>query len=158
LDGTAARIEGYANGTKIDPLTLLMPHLREGMSTDVLQSALDISDDSPLPGNVIPFSMYEPSPSDSALPFTVLPDEIQSLGEKVDKGAAQKRFSRLTGQLMNKVGGDAESARALLSPESPPDWTSAGGKRIQAVMACLTIPDPWREPDFIALRDAYPLH
>ena len=39
-----------------------------------------------------------------------------------------------------------------------PDWDSAGGKRIRALADLLTLPSDWREPDFVALRDAYQLH
>jgi hypothetical protein len=103
--------------------------------------------------------MYEPPPEqNTGLPFTVLPDDIQSMAGGVDKGTAEKMFNRLTGQLMKKVGGDSDAARALISGEAAPEWNSDGGKRIQAVMSCLNIPENWRDPDFTALRDAYPLH
>ncbi len=39
-----------------------------------------------------------------------------------------------------------------------PNWNSPGGRRLHALMRCLTVPDHWREPDFGVLRDAYQLH
>jgi hypothetical protein len=67
-------------------------------------------------------------------------------------------FNRLTGTLMKKVGGDSDRARALIAGEGTPDWNSNGGQRIQALLNSLTLPTGWREPDFVALRDAYALH
>jgi hypothetical protein len=158
LDGAESRIEVYADGERIDPpriAELLVPYLRSGVSEVALRLALEPP---AAPENVTPFSMYEPPTSGTSLPFTVLPDEVQSLGEKVDKGTAEKMFNRLTGQLMKKIGGESDAARALIASEVAPDWNSIGGKRIQAVMDCLNLPTNWREPDFVALRDAYPLH
>jgi hypothetical protein len=73
-------------------------------------------------------------------------------------------IDRLSQNLLNKVGQrtgtDAQSmsaaAQEMISP-TPPDWNSPGGQRIRAVMQCLTVPDNWRDPDFVALRDAYQL-
>jgi hypothetical protein len=160
LDGAEARIEAYHQGQRADVADALTPYLRAGMVADDLRDAS--KPPRPAPdgsGNVIPFSMYEPPPEKSSgLPFTVLPDDIQSMAGGVDKGAAEKMFNRLTGQLMKKVGGDSDAARALIAGEGAPDWNSDGGKRIQAIMNCLNIPANWRDPDFVALRDAYPLH
>jgi len=158
LDVTEARIEVYANGERADLLASLTPYLRTDSDIEALQTALEPLRPEPPPGNITPFSLYEPPPPPTTLPFTVLPDEVQSLAGKVDKDAAEKMFNRLTGQLMKKVGGDADGARALIAGEGAPDWDSPNGNRIQAVMNCLTIPANWREPDFTALRDAYPLH
>ena len=159
LDGAEARIEAYHKGERADLTDALTPYLRAGTVADDLRDAAKPPRPVPDSGNVIPFSMYEPPPQPtSSLPFTVLPDDIQSMAGGVDKGTAEKMFNRLTGQLMKKVGGDSDAARALISGEGAPDWNSDGGKRIQAVMNCLNIPANWRDPDFVALRDAYPLH
>ncbi|MEO8608765.1 MAG: hypothetical protein ABI690_12820 [Chloroflexota bacterium] len=159
LDGAEGRIEVYQNGQHGEIADVLTPYLRAGIVADDLRDASKAPRPMSDSGNVIPFSMYEPPPEKSSgLPFTVLPDDIQSMAGGVDKGAAEKMFNRLTGQLMKKVGGDSDAARSLIAGESPADWNSEGGKRIQAVMNCLNIPANWREPDFIALRDAYPLH
>jgi hypothetical protein len=159
LDGTDARIEAYHNGQPADIADAFAAHLRDGITADDLREASKAPRPPSDSGNVIPFSMYEPTQQQtSGLPFTVLPDDIQSMAGGVDKGAAEKMFNRLTGQLMKKVGGNSDEARALISGEGAPDWNSEGGKRIIGVINCLKLPANWREPDFIALRDAYPLH
>ncbi|MGB1286519.1 MAG: hypothetical protein ACPG7F_08305, partial [Aggregatilineales bacterium] len=38
------------------------------------------------------------------------------------------------------------------------DWNSQGGQYIRALMACLTLPENWRTPDFTSLRIAYSLY
>jgi hypothetical protein len=160
LDGAKARMEFYVNGERADLPSALKLYLHEGVSIEIVEAALKApTGELPAsPGSISPFSMYEPPPPATTLPFTVLPDEVQSLADKVDKGAAEKMFNRLTGQLMNKVGGDAGAARSLIAGEGAPDWNSSGGHRIQVLMDCLTVPANWREPEFTALRDAYPLH
>jgi len=157
LNGTEARIEAYGNGERADVVDMVALYIRAGVTVDHLRAILAVPADQPLPGSVTPFSLYEPPQPASVLPFTVLPDDVQALAGKVDKGAAEKMFNRLSGALMKKVGGEADAARALIAGEGVPDWNSAGGQRIQALMDSLTIPANWREPDFIALRDAYPL-
>lgn len=81
--------------------------------------------------------------------------QMQALSSQVDPQQAQKMFDRLSGSLMKKAGGDAKAAQSLLNA-STPDWNSAGGQRIRAVLACLNL--SWREPEFNTLRDAYQLH
>lgn len=159
LNGTEATIAAYANGTGADVTDTFAAYLREGVTIDQVSQLLTVAaNDEPLPGNVIPFSLYEAPTTQTTLPFTVLPDDVQSLAGKVDKGAAEKMFNRLTGTLMKKVGGDADGARALIAGEGSPDWNSNDGQRIQALMNLLNLPRQWREPDFVALRDAYALH
>lgn len=159
LDGAEAHISAYADGTGADVTDTFAAYLRHEATTDQLRQIVTIpTNDEPLPGNVIPFSMYEAPTIETTLPFTVLPDDVQSLAGKVDKGAAEKMFNRLTGTLMKKVGGDSDGARALIAGEGAPDWNSNGGQRIQALMNSLTLPANWREPDIVALRDAYALH
>jgi hypothetical protein len=63
-------------------------------------------------------------------------------------------FARLSGNLAAKSAAGAGDTNALLRQ---PDWNSAGGRKIVALLGCLAIPG-WREPDFVTLRDAYALH
>ena len=97
--------------------------------------------------------------TDSGGVFANLPDDIQALADDVDQAQAQKMFDRLSGDLMKKVGGTqaTEAAHDLIGG-SAPDWNSLGGRRLHAVMRCLTTPDQWRDPTFTTLRDAYQLH
>ena len=90
-------------------------------------------------------------------PFDHLPDDVRALGAGVDPRQAQKLFDRLSGQLMRKAGADADAAGDLLKGGGP-DWNSADGRRIRAVLGCITLPGDWRAPDLETLRDAYRLH
>ena len=149
LQGADAEIGVYMQGEAANPEAALSPFLRPDRTPHDLQQALRTT------SNVIPLEG-----SDSGLPFNALPEDIQTLAGQVNTGQAQKMFARLSGDLLKKVSGDkqqAEAARALISHSDTPDWNSGGGLRIRAVMACLTVPETWREPDFDSLRDAYPL-
>jgi hypothetical protein len=69
---------------------------------------------------------------------------------------AERLFNRAAKGIFR--GSSSEDARALLSEDTTPNWDSSGGRQLAALMACLTIPTNWREPDFTAVRDAYPLY
>ncbi|MBI5668847.1 MAG: hypothetical protein HZC41_12645 [Chloroflexi bacterium] len=148
LDGDRATITIYANGQPAD-LTALRPFLRPGRADEV-QKILSFSD----------VGVRHAVPLPSELPLDALPAELQSLAGSVNPAQAQKLFARLSAQALKRAGAgsDAEAARALLSNEGAPDWNSAGGQQLRALMSCLTVPENWREPDFTTLRDAYQLH
>lgn len=95
----------------------------------------------------------------SALPLDVLPESVRDMAGGVNAGQAGKLFSRLSGDLLGRFGqsADMDAARALVSGAGAPDWNSAGGSRLRAAAACLTLPDSWQQPDFETLRDAYQL-
>jgi hypothetical protein len=96
-----------------------------------------------------------------------LPSELDHLARSrnVDPAQAARLMDRLTGSLFGKLdrqsGGEAgaarNQARALLQSQGKggPDWAGAGGRRLAAMAALLTLPTTWRDPDFSALRDAY---
>lgn len=140
LDDDRAIIQAYARSNLRDTAAVLKPYLREGFTLDHLRHALAADD---LPAG------------DTDSIFDHLPQDIQALGGQVNPQQAQKMFERLSGNLMRKVGGDGDAARDLMRGA---DWNSPGGRRLQALMRCLTIPANWREPDFVTLRDAYQLH
>jgi hypothetical protein len=152
LDGTTATIRAYAGGQVADVVTTMTPCLRAGQTAADLEMSLKTSPPIPLS------TRGEGEAEVGGLPFGALPDDVQALASQVDKGAAEKMFNRLSGQLMKKVGGQNEAAQALVKGEGAADWGSAGGRQIRAIMACLSVPENWREPDFTALRDAYPLY
>lgn len=144
LAGKDARIEVYAGGKQTEARAALVPYLREGYTADDLDRALHHA----------AVSIVE-----SAMPMAALPDDVQAMAGKVDQQQAQKMFERLSGKLMGKVspgGSTADEARRMIADTV--DWNSVGGQRIRALMGCLTVPDNWREPDFVTLRDAYQLH
>lgn len=150
LVGTEAHIAVYANSAHIADtnalITTLAPHLRAGHSASDLQNVLNSRGEAPL----------RPINSDSTLPTDILSGDLQALAGQVDMKQANSMFVRLSGQLMKKAGGDKNEAADLLKIGA--EWDSVGGKRIRALMACLSVSDVWREPDFVSLRDAYQLH
>lgn len=145
LDGAVARCGVWSGGDKVGA-DALSPFLRAGKTSHDLQQALD--------GSAL--SVVSAPPSGS-LPVDALPDDVRRMAGDVDMNKAQSMFNRLTGTVMKRAGATndtADAARALIAGNAP-DWNSPGGRQIQAVVACLTIPDGWRSPDFVTLRDAY---
>ncbi len=146
LDGSEASIRVFQGGDS-STVEALAPWLRPG------RSAADLSRIATTPDlRVIG------QPEATALPLDALPAEVQSLAGSIDLKRAQKMFARMTGDATRRGGTDdgvASAARGLIAAGNPPDWDSAGGRRLQALMGCLTVPADWRAPDFTTLRDAY---
>lgn len=150
LDTAFAPIRLYHQGQIIPPGEALTPYLHPGRTINHLEQILA--------GLV---EATSPVPATAPLPLNLLPADIQSLAQGVNPGQAQNLFARLSGDVLKKVTRDSaqvEGARALLSQNAQPDWNSPAGQQIQALMSNLTTPENWREPDFDALRHAYPLH
>lgn len=86
-----------------------------------------------------------------------LPADVQALARSVDPEQAHRLTDRLTRTLLGKLGGSDPAIRAgamALLPRGPA-WGSAGGRRLQAMMACLRVPQDWRLPDERDLLAAY---
>ncbi|MBL8153526.1 MAG: hypothetical protein JNM70_05020 [Anaerolineae bacterium] len=146
-----SQINVYVNGAAADPLEALSAHLRPGQTREHLRAALA--------GEGLPPALTASPPGSKALPLDALPPDVREMAGRVDAGQANRMFARLSGDLMKRVSGESQAAaaQALVSGANLPDWESAGGRMIRAVLGCLTIPEGWQEPDFDALRDAYPL-
>jgi hypothetical protein len=146
LDDDQSVIQTFSRGGLRPTETVLKTWLNKGCSPDQLRHVLTTDD---LPAEV---------ESNSGV-FNNLPDDIQALADQVDPRQAQKMFDRLSGNLIQKAGGShaTEAAHDLIGGNAP-DWNSIGGRRIHALMRCLTTPDQWRDPTFVTLRDAYQLH
>lgn len=146
LSGAEAHIAVWANGAQADPADALRPHARPGCD---LAAALSGAARPPT----------EPDAAPDAL-LRALPDDVRPLADRVNLKQAQGMLDRFSGGLLKRAGAgpDAEAAARALAENAGPDWNSPGGGGIRALMACLTVPDGWREPDFAALRDAYQLH
>ncbi len=138
----------FVDGEPASPADGLLPHLRDGKTAADLHQALHNPDFKVLPAD------GEPS---SPVPLDVLPDDVKKMAGNIDVNALNKMFGKVTQQLMNKTGGDAQAASELLNQPNSVDWTSPQAARLSAVMALLTV-DHWRIPDFGTLRDAYSLH
>lgn len=150
LAGGDAHITVWSGGAAVDPVSALQPYARPGSDLSAaLANALPQTDVSQSVSNANP---------DPLLPM--LPADVRALADQVDLSQAQDTLSRLSGDLLKRAGADsgaASAARALVTAVAP-NWDSPGGRCISALMAALTVPDDWREPDFVTLRDAYQLH
>lgn len=87
------------------------------------------------------------------IPLNALPEDLQEMAKQLDIKQADKLFQKLKNQLVKSVA--HYDAAVLLQSDS--DWNSQGGQYIRAMMACLQVPEDWREPDFSTLRQAYAL-
>ncbi|MEZ4668153.1 MAG: hypothetical protein R3E39_09570 [Anaerolineae bacterium] len=151
LQGKVSNIRIFHDKHPAEPEIVFETHLKTGFSAAHIQDAMQEKYPKIIPNDL----------PESGLPFDALPDNVKAMADKVNPGQAQKMFARLTGDVLKKVGsvGDqADAARALVNNQDAPDWNSAGGLKIQALINCLTIPANWRDPDFNTLRDAYQLH
>ena len=141
-DGNA-EIAIYADQNPAD-WHALEPHLKPNQTLNALQRASS--------------AHYTPGKqSDSVIPMDVLPPEVQNMAQNLNPRHINRMFNKAMKSISKRMGSDQDAARDLLSG-SQPDWTSSGGQRLRAVMACLTTPDGWMTPDFVTLRDAYQLH
>jgi len=146
LSDADSGIEVYINGTAVPDG--LSAYLRPGKTADDLKRALQ---------GAVPTAVDRPT--------SILPDDVQQLAQNrnVNPQQANRMIDRLTGQLFGKLdrqsGGEASAmqsqARALAMGGNRPDWNSPAGQRLKALASVLTLPGNWREPDFIAVRDAY---
>lgn len=151
LEDSQAIIRMFVDGQPVDPETALTAYLKPNVTPADLQAALHhphIAKISPL------------DPTLGGVPMEALPQDVQSMARQVNPKQAQKLISKLSDTLLKRAGGEeqARAARALIEDPHEPDWNSPGGLQIRALLNCLTIPDNWHEPDFMALRDAYQLH
>ena len=145
LDGEVGVIDLYAPGGRTQPEVVLLPYLRDGCTADDLRQVL--------------YGEYTGTGDQAgAESFAHLPDDVQAMTGKVNARHAQKMFQRLSGNLLKKTGADAQTAEAARALLQTPDWTTPGAQRLLALVDCLALPDNWREPDFVALRDAYQLY
>ncbi|MEP7290578.1 MAG: hypothetical protein ABI835_02290 [Chloroflexota bacterium] len=138
LDGAEACIEAYAEGESAAPEIALMTYAHEH---DCIHLALEGT------------HTRTHTPSLGGVALDALPSDIQAMAAKLDPKQAETLFARISGTIAQKSGTDPAAAEMLRQP----DWNSAGGARISALMECLRIPE-WRTPDFVTLRDAYALH
>jgi hypothetical protein len=71
----------------------------------------------------------------------------------------QKTSRTVLGKLDRQSGGEASAmqtaASGVLSGNDGFSWKKAAAQRVQGVMACLTVPENWRDPDYKDLAAAY---
>ena len=149
LNDTDCEIVTAKNGEKTDPQVALTPLLHESVTESMLVNALS---------GKISLQSTSQTKQDDAIPLDVLQDDMRTMANNLNNKHIGKMFNKLMKGVGRRVAGDSDAALDLLRSGSV-DWTGAGGRQIQALMNCLTIPDTyWRVPDFVTLRDAYQLH
>lgn len=146
LDGDRAQIAVYAQGVPADPVAALAPHLRADYTPDALRRALA--------GETI--SGAHAIRAGDTFPMDVLPESMREQARGLNPKAINAMFGKLMKKVNRQLGTDARAGMALIGGGA--DWDSRGGRMLQAAMACLTVPDDWRVPDFVSVRDAYQLH
>ncbi len=135
LDGTTARISAFHSGAEADLITTLAAALRPQTSPDCIHAALSIA-------------TAEKSSDDASF-------QAMAGGAKdANMREAKRLFEKLSKNYVPRE--EREMARALIN-DSVAQWHSVGGRRIRALMDCLTVSANWREPDYVTLRDAYQL-
>jgi hypothetical protein len=138
------------DGQLVELLPSLLPFLKADKTETDLHDAL-----------YSPMLVTSSTSNKEGLPLDALPDDVRSMAGGVNPKQAQSLFTRLTGDVLKKVspsGEQLDAARKLVQQPSQVDWNSPGAVRVQAMMACLTVPLNWRDPDFDTLSDAYGLH
>ncbi|MDX1993879.1 MAG: hypothetical protein SF029_15945 [bacterium] len=148
LENEHAQFRAFANGIEADFLEALTPHLRADKTADDLRRALS--------STTAAGSSIRASADAVEAPPELLPNSVRQRAGSVNTRQVNKLFGRLMKQINRQTKGDEQAARALLAGDAP-DWNSADGTRVRAVMACLPL-TRWNQPDFVPLRDAYQLH
>lgn len=148
-NGDALQTDVYTNGQRADdPAFALAPFLREGKLPTDLRSALNQPD----------ITIIDADPPDTYLPTDALPEDMQRMAQDIDPKAMNRMFDRIAGNIFGRTSGDRDAASDMLNSARPFNWNSPAGWKVRAMMDMLTVPDTWREPDFVTLRDAYSLH
>ncbi|MFN8528239.1 MAG: hypothetical protein U0670_06485 [Anaerolineae bacterium] len=152
---TTGLIEVYVNGEKSDPIPLLANYLKPGKTVNDIAAALKLcassSDESAAPP-----PSAQPSARSSDAVFEVLPDNIKSMAGQINPNQAKGLVSRLSQNLMGKLGGAPPGTGDLLRGTAPA-WDSPAGRGLVALAECITLPHDWLNPDYAAVRDAYAL-
>ena len=83
--------------------------------------------------------------------------EVARLADEfgVDAGQADKMFQKAAKTVFKKMDQESMQDAAKKSLDNPFSWKLPASQRVIAVMACLTIPQNWREPAYTDLAAAY---
>ncbi|MCQ3931066.1 MAG: hypothetical protein DPW16_11460 [Chloroflexi bacterium] len=142
--------EQYEVGTVADGMGGLTAFLRPGLSeTDLQQSAI--------------MTAVLPTAQTTATTLTDLPPELQKYAQEqgVDAGQVDKLMQKMSKGVFKKMGNEqdaqkqAKSAIAGVPKQPEVEWNSPAGQALQRVMACLTVPENWAQPDWKTLTGAY---
>ena len=147
LDKDLGMVDVYQDGEyHEDPVATLTPYLRANYDANALKKVLLQET----------FNLEPDVEADNLgnIPLEDMPEELRDMvaGTDVKQRGAGKMFNRLAKRLL---GGNQAAAQEFLQRDDAPDWNSRDGQFIRALMACLTVPDNWRNPDFTSVRLAY---
>lgn len=142
LDGTRGDITAYQNGAEADFLETMSSYAQP--DGDALRRAFAIT--------AAPNAKRK---DDNPLPMTALPADVRSMAGTLNQRQVNNMYARMSRHLMSK---EQRAAAQSLLVANAPDWESAGGAKLRAVMACLGLSDGWMQPDYVVLRDAYQAH
>lgn len=147
----------FADGAPLtDPTDTLAPFLREGATPDELRRALHTPDITVLPPEP---TADAPQVQEVVLPLDALPPEFQEMASGLNPQDTQKLFDKMMGQVGKRgVDDQREAAQTLMQAARELDWNAHHAARIRLLMGQLAVPQGWREPHYIPLRDAYSLH
>lgn len=99
-----------------------------------------------------------PAQDESFIPRDALPANAQAMFDGLDRKQAGSMFARMTASLAGKLGGQADAARAALHTPSV-QWEDRDAALLAALLTRLCGGSTrWRDPGFVAVRDAYQLH
>jgi hypothetical protein len=151
LDNGTAQLAVYAEGAAATP-AVLAPFLANETGLNDLEHLWTTP----------PLAELDPDSDADAtagtVPLEALPENVREMAKGLNPKQVDRMFNRMAGSVFRRGGGDAEDAADLLQAAKGADWNSDGGRQIRGVMNLLTVPGDWRNPTYVALRDAYSLH
>lgn len=153
LHGASGHFGVYHQGKATDALMTLEHYLRPGQNKAALAAAL-AGDATGITTGLSPWLESEASQHIGGINPAELPQPMKALLNAVNPHQANRMFQKLAQSLLK--GDQRRAAQGLLN--DGPQWDSPAGRRLRAIMACLNVPDTWREPDFVTLRTACALH
>jgi hypothetical protein len=94
------------------------------------------------------------TPVEGSAPASPMSDIAKQYG--VNPKAADKLIQKSVGTIFNKLDQSAADAQAEVN-KAAFSWGLPAAQRLSALMACLTLPENWRDPSYADLAAAYPI-
>jgi hypothetical protein len=136
LDASEVRLTVYQAGAPVDPTETLMAHAPDAAA---FRAALALD------------AKAGKAASDD-VPIAQLPPDIRSMAGQLNQRQVNRLYARMTRHLLGK---DQRQAAQSLLVATAPEWESAAGVKLRAVLASLGLSSGWMTPDYVLLRDAY---
>lgn len=150
-----ASLAVWLDGVRQAELTAIADRLDAAWARDIAAGVQRLTDWRAAPQIIQP----DARPTGSFVPRETLPGYARGLFDTLNPEQAGSLFNRMTSSLAGKLGkAQMESARGLLQPRRI-DWTRGKPAIVAETLSALYGGQQgWRDPDFVALRDAYQLH